>query len=263
MPRHAQVVDRCVEAMSIRFNNRVYELQRQGERVIVLSLGEAFFDLPLLPLDDLPMPASYHYSHSRGLLELRDVLARYYGRFGADVDPVSQILVTPGSKAAIHFALQSLLDPGSEALMVQPCWVSYPEQVRLCHGVPVMLPPGTTAANLERHISELTRVIILCSPDNPTGRVQGEDELREVIDIARRADVYVLVDEAYSDFVSRSSFTTAIRLDPELRHIVVTNSISKNLGMSGFRIGYAIANPGLIDRMLKVVQHVTTCGPCI
>jgi aspartate aminotransferase/aminotransferase len=256
-------VDGIADAMSIRFNTRVYELKRQGIPVTVLSLGEAFFELPPLRVEDFKVPAGYHYSHSRGLLELRRVLCDYYAGFGADLDPEGQVLVTPGSKAAIQFALQSILDPGTEALMLQPCWVSYPEQVRLCHAVPVMAPPGTPVAELERWVTERTRVIILCNPDNPTGRMFTEAELRTVVDLARRRDIYVLVDEAYSDFTDPGAFVSAASLDPGLENVIVVNSTSKNLGMSGWRIGYAMSNPGLIDRMLRVVQHVTTCAATV
>ena len=264
MPRHSSVVDRGVEAMSIRFNTRVYELRRQGIPVTVLSLGEAFFDIPLQPFDDLPMPDGYHYSDSRGLPGLREVLtARYRKAFGAELDASSQMLITAGSKAAIHFALQAVLDPGNEVLMRQPCWVSYPEQVRLLHGVPVMLPPAASWRDFEASITDQTRAMIVCNPDNPRGLVSSPRDLRWLIDLARAHDVYLLVDEAYSDFVPGGGFQSAAGLDPSLEHVIVVNSVSKNLGMSGWRIGYVISNSGLIDRVLKINQHVVTCPPTI
>ena len=99
MPKISAVVSSSAEAMSIKYNNLVYEMKRRGQKVIVLSLGEAFFDIPLMSMDDLPYPAIYHYSHSRGIPELRDRIARYYReRYAVDVDPEEELLERPAPK---------------------------------------------------------------------------------------------------------------------------------------------------------------------
>src|SRR5437764_4570261 len=122
----SDVVNNVSEAMSIRFNNIVYDLKRKGTTVTVLSLGEAFFDIPLLPMDVLPYPAIYHYTHSRGVYDLRVRIARWYGQaYGVEVDPESEIIMTAGSKAAIHFSLLTLLNPGAEVLLQVPNSVRY------------------------------------------------------------------------------------------------------------------------------------------
>src|SRR3954453_5272517 len=106
MPQISEAVAAAGQAVSVRYNNMVYDLRRRGEKVIVLSLGEAFFDIPLFSMDALPNPELYHYSHSRGLIDLREKIAQYYeGRFGVAVDPETEIIITAGSKAAIHFAM--------------------------------------------------------------------------------------------------------------------------------------------------------------
>ena len=141
MPQHAAYVNDIVQAMSIKYNNLVYEMERKGVDVIVLSLGEAFFDIPLYPFDELPYPAINHYSHSRGIEELREKLADYYaGQYGVPVDPEKEIIVTAGSKVAIHMSLMAIINPGDEVIIHEPAWVSYPEQVRLCHGTPILVP---------------------------------------------------------------------------------------------------------------------------
>ena len=101
MPKPASYVVNTVEAMSIKYNNLVYDMKTKGEDVIVLSLGEAFFDIPLYPFDDLPFPAIYHYSHSRGIPELREKLAEYYHKkYNVPVDPETEIIVTAPPRAA-------------------------------------------------------------------------------------------------------------------------------------------------------------------
>jgi aspartate/methionine/tyrosine aminotransferase len=263
-PKPSRVVEQAVEAMSIRYNNDVYEMQRRGEKVIVLSLGEAFFDLPLYPMDDLPYPQLYHYTHSRGLLELRERIAGHYReQYQVPVDPQREIILTAGSKAAIHFALMSTLDPGDEALVQEPCWVSYPEQVRLCHATPVRLPYDAPLREYERRLTARTRVIIVNNPHNPRGQVMSAAELQYIVDLARANGLYVLADEAYSDFLLDGGFRSLAAADPGKRHTIVCNSISKNFGISGWRLGYVISNPGLTDQILKVNQHILTCPASI
>lgn len=265
MPKPARYVEDVAQAMSIKYNNRVYEMKAAGVDVTVLSLGEAFFDIPLYPFDDLPFPDIYHYSHSRGILPLRERLAAYYrDEYGVPVDPASEILVTAGSKAAIHMALMAMLNPGDEAIIHEPAWVSYPEQVRLCHAQPRMVPYDVPVTALGEHVTEKTRVIILNNPHNPRGEVLSREQLQAVVDVAREHDIYVISDEAYSDFLlEEDEFVSLGVLDPDKTHSVICNSMSKNYGMSGWRIGYVVTNPEMTDQILKVNQHLITCPATI
>lgn len=252
------------QAMSIKYNTMVYELQRRGVKVIVLSLGEAFFDIPLWPMDDLPHPQIYHYSHSRGIPELRQRLAEYFlGTYDVPIDAEREILVTAGSKAAIYMTLLSVLDPGDEVILHEPAWVSYPEQVRLCYGVPVGVPHHKTVFDFEHYITPRTRAIIINNPNNPRGHVFREDELRHLLGLARRHGLWLLSDEAYSDFLLDDAFVSLGSLDREKTHTIVCNSISKNYGISGWRLGYVIGNAELIFNVLKVNQHLITCPATI
>src|SRR5437763_5007616 len=159
-PRVSHAVASSIEAASIKANNLVYTLQRQGADVIVLSFGEAYFDLPPLPLPNIDEVALHHYSHSRGVPELRERLARYYGeRFGVDTDPEQELLITAGSKAAIHLSMMTVLNPGDEVVMHEPLWVSYPEQAKLCHAVPVRIPYTETVRDFERYLTDRTRLL--------------------------------------------------------------------------------------------------------
>jgi aspartate/methionine/tyrosine aminotransferase len=264
LPAPAAHLANIAQALSIRYNNLVYEMKSRGEDVIVLSLGEAFFDIPLFRFDDLPMPDGYHYSHSRGLPALRRRLAGYYGtRYGVPVDPDTEIIVTAGSKIAIHMALMAILDPGDEVIVLEPAWVSYTEQVKLCHGVPVMVPHDTAIFGLGAFVTGRTRAIIVNNPNNPSGKVFSRAELEHLHALADRHGLFLLSDEAYSDFLPDDSFLSCGVLDPEKRHTIVCNSMSKNYGMSGWRIGYAISRPGLMDEVLKINQHLVTCAPTI
>lgn len=264
MPRHAKYLDDVASAMSVQFNGYVYEMKQAGEDVIVLSLGEAFFDIPLLPFDTLPFPDLYHYSPSRGIAGLRGKLAAYYrDRYGVPVDPAKEILVTAGSKIALHMCFMALVDPGDEVVVPEPAWVSYSEQVRLCHGCPVMVPHDVPVTSLESWITPRTRALVVCSPQNPTGRVYTREELRYLHGLAEEHDLYLVADEAYSEFLLDEEFVSCGAEDPEKRHTIICNTMSKNHGMSGWRIGYVIAEPGLVERILKINQHLITCPATI
>lgn len=253
-----------VQAISIQVNNLVYEMKSRGDDVIVLSLGEAFFDIPLFGFQDLPMPEGYHYSHSRGDAELRQRLSDYYReQYAVPVDPSREIILTAGSKAAIHMSMMAILNPGDEVLVLEPAWVSYSEQAKLCHAVPVMVPFDRSILELEAYVTGRTRAIIVNNPNNPTGNVLTRRELESLHQLADRHNLFLLADEAYSEFVGDDAFVSLGALDPEKRHTIICNSMSKNHGMSGWRIGYVIGGQVLIDEVLKINQHLITCPPTI
>lgn len=253
-----------VQAISIQVNNLVYEMKSRGDDVIVLSLGEAFFDIPLFGFQDLPMPEGYHYSHSRGDLELRRRLADYYrNEYQVPVDPSREIIVTAGSKAAIHMSMMAILNPGDEVLISEPAWVSYSEQAKLCHAVPVMVPFDRSIRELYEYVTDRTRAVIVNNPNNPIGSVLTRRELESLHQLADRRSLFLLADEAYSEFVADDSFISLGALDPEKKHTIICNSMSKNYGMSGWRIGYVIGGQALIDEVLKINQHLITCPPTI
>ena len=259
------VSSNSIQALSIAYNTVVYELQSQGVEVTVLSLGEAFFDIPLYNFHDLPYPASYHYSHSRGVPKLRHVLSEYFQeQYEVKFNPEKEIIITSGSKIAIYMALMAIIDPGDEVIIHEPAWVSYPEQIKLCHGVPVSVPYNETVYNFEKYITNRTKVLIVNNPNNPRGSVLTLDEISHLYKLAEKYKLYILSDEAYSDFVvNKEQFISIGNFDKELKFSIICNSISKNLGISGWRIGYVIANKSLVEHILKLNQHLITCPATI
>ncbi|MBZ5678205.1 MAG: pyridoxal phosphate-dependent aminotransferase [Acidobacteriia bacterium] len=252
------------EAMSIKYNTMVYELKQRGKHVLVMSLGEAYFDIPLFPMDELPQAEVHHYSHSRGLLALRRKLAQYFhAEYAVDFDPDEEVIITAGSKAAIHMTFMSILNPGDEVIYSEPAWVSYPEQIRLCYATPVGVRYQKSVYEFEEFITPKTKAIVINNPHNPSGQVLSRKELEHILDLARKHNLWVLSDEAYSDFVWGEEFISLARLDPNKEHAIVFNSMSKNYGISGWRVGYVIANKAVISNVLKVNQHLITCPATI
>lgn len=251
-------------ALSVQVNQIVYDLRRAGEDVCALSLGEAFFDIPLFDFNKLDITKGYHYSDTQGLPEIREKIAGYYERmYRAPVDGETEVLVSAGSKPIIYMVLLAIIEPGDEVLIHEPCWVSYPEHTRLVRGEPKFIPFNIPAEKFADYITPKTRIVIINNPNNPAGKIYSEGELKTIYDACRSRGVYLMVDEAYSDFVLEEPFTSIGTVVPDKDGIIIVNSLSKNLGMSGWRIGYVIAEPEFIKVMLKLNQHIITCAPTI
>jgi aminotransferase len=264
IPTHSIEMNDVAEALSIKYNNTVYELKAVGKDIIVLSLGEAFFDIPLFTFDDLSRPALFHYSHSRGHEGLRNKIAKYYQeKYHVAVNHRSEILLSAGSKIAIFMALKSIINPRDEILIYEPAWVSYVEQVKLCNGLPIGIPMHEVVSNFEKYITKKTKAIIINNPNNPRGDVLTLDDIHALHNLANKYGIYILADEAYSEFVDEKNFTSLGVHDPEKNHTIICNSMSKNYGMSGWRLGYVITNDKLINQILKLNQHLITCPASI
>ncbi len=261
----SKIATNSIEATSIRYNTKVYEKQQKGEDVIVMSLGEAFFEIPLFNFNDLPFPKIYHYSHSKGIPELRQKLAKYFlEMYDVSFDFKHEILITAGSKIGIYMCLMAVLDPGDDVLVHEPAWVSYPEQIKLAHGNPIRIPMDKSIYDFEDYITSKTKLIIINNPNNPTGKLYDLEEISFLYNLAKKYNLYILSDEAYSDFVdNQDDFISFSNLDTTKKNSIIVNSISKNFGISGWRLGYIITNKILIDEILKINQHLITCPPTI
>lgn len=248
------------EALSVYINNVVYAMKRRGDSIKVLSLGEAYFDIPMFPFEDIDFQKGYHYSESRGMLELRQIISTYYKEhYDALIDAGNEILISAGSKPLIYMAFQAVLNPGDEVLIHEPAWLSYPEEVKLAGGIPSFIPYDCPVDAFPAYFTDRTRMLVINNPNNPAGKVYSRDELEKIYEICRPLGIYVLVDEAYSDFVVDRTFTSMINIVPDKDGIIVVNSLSKNLGISGWRVGYVVSSPDLIYNILKLNQHLITC----
>lgn len=256
-------VEQIPEALSVYINNLIYRLRRSGERVVTLSLGEAYFDLPFFGFTEEDVRSGYHYSESMGIPALREKVAAYYGRYGASVDPEREILISAGSKPIVFMALQSVLEQGDEVLVHEPAWLSYPEQIKLAGGVPVFIPYDCPPSEFGRYVTDRTKAVIINNPNNPAGVAYAPDDLMRVYEEVRSRGGYVIVDEAYSDFVLGGEFESMAALVPDRDGVIVVNSLSKNLGISGWRVGYVISSPDVVYAILKLNQHLITCAPTI
>lgn len=262
--RLSRAVTSIPEALSIQLNQIVYDMKRAGRDVITLSLGEAYFDIPLFSFAKLDVAKGYHYSDSQGIPELRRKIADFYRRhYGAPVDADSDVMITAGSKPVIFMAMQAVVDPGEEVLIHEPAWLSYQEQARLVGAEPKFIPYDVGTDGFEDYLTDRTRLLIINNPNNPAGRVYDRDDLERIYRLCRPRGIHVMVDEAYSDFVIDESFVSMAEIAPDKDGVIIINSLSKNMGISGWRVGYVITHPRLLAQLIKLNQHLITCAPSI
>lgn len=242
-----------------------------GQSVISLSVGQPDFPTPdhILTAATRAMADGHTgYTASDGITELKQaIIAKFARDNGLDFVP-AQINVSPGGKAVLWNALAVTVGPGDEVIIPAPCWVSYPDMVKLTGATPVILPGGTdfkiTAAQLEATITPATRWLMLNSPSNPTGAVYSAAELSTLADVLRRhPKVMVLSDDIYEALVfGDAKFATMASVAPDLIERTLTmNGVSKAYALTGFRIGYGAGPEWLITAMRKFIGQ-TTSNPC-
>ncbi len=256
-------VNAIPEALSVYINQLVYDLRRKNRDIVALSLGESFFEIPSFDFKNLDFNRGYHYSDTRGLPMLRERIAGFYRSKYNAVVVADDILISAGSKAIIFMCMQAVIEPGEEVIIHEPAWLSYREQALLVGADVKFIPFDTPCANFEKCFSSRTKMLIINNPNNPAGRIYSADELLDLYQQCRSRGIYLLVDEAYSDFILDDSFHSMAKLVPDHDGVIVINSLSKNMGMSGWRIGYVIATQRILSALLKLNQHLITCAPTI
>ena len=255
------IVKKIPEALSIYINQIANDLTTKGHKVIRLSKGEAFFNLPVYDFSKLDANTFFHYSDARGIIELRKCICKYYRKYKANVFS-NEIIISAGSKAIIYMAIKAIISKDEEVLVQEPSWLSYKEQVILSNGRFRSIPYDIKIYDLKKFFSKKTKIFILNNPLNPSGKVYKEYDIKYIYNLCKKNNVFLLVDEVYSDFVQKD-FYSGIRLSKKRENLIVINSLSKNMGMSGWRIGYCITNQELLNLILKLNQHIINCAPTI
>ena len=207
------------------------------------------------------------YTATAGILPLRQAIRDWHAaQFGSAYTP-SECIVSVGGKHAVFNAINALVEPGDEVLIPVPYWVSFPDIVRYAGGSPVFVPTEPSdgfclrAAQVEKWLGPRTRVLIVNSPNNPTGAVAPPDEFDRIHDLCRRRGVWLLSDECYSHFTYGSVRPYSVAsISGSKPHSIVIGSLSKTFSMTGWRIGYALAPQPLVEAMLKL-QSQTTSNP--
>ena len=264
-------LNRLSPSATLAMSQKSAELKAQGIDVINLSVGEPDFNTP----DHIKAAAiraveeNYsRYSPVPGYPALREaIIKKLKNENGLDYT-AAQISVSNGAKQSVCNTVMTLVNDGDEVIIPAPYWVSYPEMAKLAGGVPVFVEAGIeqdfkmTPAQLEAAITPRTRLLILCSPSNPTGSVYSKAELQGLAEVlARHTQVFVLADEIY-EHINYVGHHESIAQFPEIRErVVIVNGVSKAYAMTGWRIGF-IAGPEWIVKGCNKLQGQYTSGPC-
>nr|BCX00478.1 MAG: aminotransferase [Bacteroidota bacterium] len=267
-PPVARRVRELTPSQTLAMTHRAMELRRQGKPIVSLSAGEPDFDTP----DHIREAAIEairsgftHYTPNPGIPELREAIARKLLRDnGLQYEP-RQILCSSGAKQSLVLAVLALVNPGEEVLIPTPYWTTYPEMVKLAGGVPRYLKTGPetrfkiTPEQLEAAITPRTRLLMLCSPSNPSGMIYTEAELHDLVEVLRRHEqVWVLSDEIYEYLAYELPHMSIASLPGMQERTVVVNGFSKAYAMTGWRLGYAAGPLPVIEAMENLQGQMTS-----
>lgn len=249
---------------------RFFDMASTMKNVVSLGVGEPDFDTPWHIREEgiysLEKGRTF-YTSNAGLAELKQEISAYLKRRFHLPYTENEVLVTVGGSEAIDIAFRSMLDPGDEVIIPEPCFVSYLPCVRMAGGVPVRLALEEkdqfklTKDKLLSAITDKTKMVVLPFPNNPTGAIMTAQELQIIADIIKEKDLFVLSDEIYSELSYQGDHVSIASLPGMAERTVVINGFSKSYAMTGWRLGYAAGPETIIRQMLKVHQYVIMCAP--
>ena len=250
---------------------KFFDIVSEMKDAISLGVGEPDFDTPWHIRDEgiysLEKGRTF-YTSNAGLKELKLEISRYLKRrFDAAYDPDREIMVTVGGSEAIDIALRAMLDPGDEVLIPQPSYVSYVPCTILAGGVPVPIELEEkdrfrlTKEKVLEKLTPKTKILVLPFPNNPTGSIMEEEDLRAIAGVVLERDLFVLSDEIYSELTYQGRHCTIAALPGMKERTVLINGFSKSYAMTGWRLGYACAPERILSQMLKIHQYAIMCAP--
>ena len=252
------------------FLAKVNELRSKGRDVVSFGIGQPDFPTPLhireaakKALDE----GFTGYTETAGIPELREAISEYLSRYGK-VSP-NEVIVTTGAKTAIFIGLLAYLRPGDELLIPDPSYYAYSQIAKVAGAKPVFVPmkfEGNEGFSLdideiEARITSKTRGIVINNPHNPTGAVFDKDQVEAIMEIARKHNLIVFVDEIYDNFLyGETGFKSFLSFDDWRDHVVYVNGFSKTFSMTGWRLGYLVAREEVIPRLLDLAVSVYSCA---
>ncbi len=259
------------ESPTFALNEEARLLRERGEAVINLGIGEPKNKTPIsavLASGAKLTSGEIKYTPPDGLPSMKKAVIRYteeaYNRLVAP----ENVIITNGAKQSLYNIFYSILNPQDEVIVIAPYWVSYPEMIKMCLGVPVIVTPedGTFTPrfeDIERAVTSSTRAIIVNSPNNPSGAIYPDDLIEKIVNMCEKKGIFMICDDIYHKLTfDRNVATPAYKFtnkDVESSHVIVVNGVAKLYGMTGFRIGWVVAPRELVKVMTNVLAQTTSC----
>ena len=271
MTKLSDRLNRLAPSATLAMSQKSGEMKAQGIDVINMSVGEPDFNTPdhIKEAAKKAIDENYsRYSPVPGYIELRKAIVEKLKKENGLEYSTNEILVSNGAKQSVCNTLMALVNDGEEVIIPAPYWVSYPQMVKLAGGEPVIVEAGfeqnfkMTPEQFEAAITPKTRMLILCSPSNPTGSVYSEEELRGLAEVIKRHEgLYVLADEIYEHINYVGKHSSIAHIEGMRERTIIVNGVSKAYAMTGWRIGF-IAAPECIVKGCNKLQGQYTSGPC-
>jgi aspartate aminotransferase len=247
---------------------RARALERQGKTVVHLEIGEPDFDTPAHIKEAAKRAldaGATHYGPSAGLPELREAIARHIGETRGIPVAADEVVVTPGAKPIMFFVILALIDRGDEVVYPNPGFPIYESCINFVGGVPVPIPLveetgfGFDLAELERRVSRKTKLLIINSPQNPTGGVLAPADIGRIAELARHYRVPVLSDEIYRRFLYDGQFASIASLPGLKPQTIILDGFSKSYAMTGWRLGYGVMPAPLAEHVTRLMTNSASC----
>jgi aspartate aminotransferase len=267
----SQVACSIAESPTLRLNEEARLLRERGEPVIHLGIGEPKNKAPISAILSSAAKLSsgdVKYVPTDGLPSLKKAIIRYTEDQYDRIVEAGNIIVSEGAKQSLFNILFTLCNPQDEVIVLAPYWVSYPEIVKMVGAIPVIITPEDgrfipTFREIEQAVSSYTKAIILNSPNNPSGMIYKEELLSKIVDLCETKGIYLICDDIYHKLVFDGKVATPAykfsNKDVERTKILVVNGVAKLYGMTGFRIGWVVANKKMVEIMTNVQSQTTTC----
>ncbi len=271
---YEMLMNQTVTGMKPSGIRRFFDIANDMEDVISLSIGEPDFSTPFhireKGIESLEKGKTW-YTSNAGMPRLRKAIAGYVERHaGAVYQPETEVLVTVGGSEGIDLCMRTLLSPGDEVLIPEPCFVCYDPLARLAGAVPVTINTRAedgfrlTAEALKAAITPKTKLLILPFPSNPTGAVMRREHLEAIAEVLRDTDIFILSDEIYGDLTyGDRAHVSIVSLDGMRERTVYVSGFSKSFAMTGWRLGYVCAPAPIMKQMIKVHQYGLMCAPTV
>ena len=258
------------ESATLAVDGKAKALKAAGRPVIGFGAGEPDFPTPdyivNAAIDAAKLPANHRYTPTPGLPELRDAIVKKTKRDSNYEITADQVLVTNGGKQSVYQSFASVLDPGDEVLLPSPYWTTYPECIKLAGGIPVEVFADesqnylVSVAQLEKALTSKTKVLLFCSPSNPTGSVYSPQQVKEIGQWAHQKGLWVITDEIYEHLLYDGAIAPSICVAvPELAdRTIIINGVAKTYAMTGWRVGWMIGPKDLIKAATNLQSHLSS-----
>ena len=270
----SQIAKTINASPTLKLNEKAAILMQKGDPIIHLGGGEPKSKAPM----DALIAAAAHlnsgevrYAPADGIPELKKAIIRYTEEFYNRKVAPENVMASGGAKQAIMVALQAILNPQEEVIYPAPFWVSYPDMAKLCGaiGVPVLPEDGTfypRIEDIEQRVGSYTKAVIINSPNNPTGAMYSKEFISDIVQYCEKKDLYLIMDDIYHRLIFDGkkpiNCYQFAKKQGENSKLILINGVSKQYAMTGFRIGWAVANKKLIEAMTNIQGHQTS-GPSV